>query len=73
MPFAFFLKSLNISSRLFNFKNQQMALFCYLRLYLGIFKSCFPSSVAADGKDNHGFKLEKIDGMPENHQKSYYG
>ena len=41
--------------------------------FWGIFKSCFPSSVATDGKDNHGFKLEKIDGMPENHQKSYYG
>ena len=73
MPLAFFLKSLNISSHMFNFKNQQMALFCYLRLYLGIFKSCFSSSVATDGKDNHGFKLEKIDGMPENHRKSYYG
>ena len=50
-----------------------MALFCYLRLHLGIFKTCFPSSVATDGKDKHGFKLEKIDGVPENHRKSYYG
>ena len=54
-----------------------MALFCYLRLYLGIFKSCFLSSVATDGMDKYGFKLEKIgpifDGMPENHQKIYFG
>ena len=38
-----------------------MALFYYLRLYLGIFKSCFLSSVAMDGKDKYGFKLEKLD------------
>ena len=54
-----------------------MALFCYLRLYLSILKSCFLSSVATDGKDKHGFKLEKIgpifDDMPENHQKIYFG
>ena len=54
-----------------------MALFCYLRLYFGILKSCFLLYVATDGKDKYVFKLEKIgqtfDGMPENHQKSYYG
>ena len=51
-----------------------MGLFCYLRLYLGLLKSSFLSSVATDGKDKHGFKLGPIfDGMPENHQKSYFG
>ena len=52
-----------------------MALFCYLRLYLGILKSCFLLYVATDDKDKYVFKLEKIgqtfDGMPGNHQKSY--
>ena len=38
-----------------------MALFCYLRLYLGILKNCFlQSSVDTDDKDKHGFKIEKF-------------
>ena len=53
-----------------------MALFCYFRLYLSILKSCFLSSVATNVKDKHRFKLEKIgpifDGIPKNHQKSYF-
>ena len=36
-----------------------MVQFCYLRLCLGI-KNCFLSSVAKDGEDGHGLRLEKV-------------
>ena len=35
-----------------------MVQFCYLRLYLGI--QFVLSSVASDGKDGHGLKIEKV-------------
>ena len=74
-----FLKRLKVSSRQLNSKNNGLAL-----LFKPILRhwNCFLSSVATDGKDGNGLKLEKIGPifssfdatfLIKNHQKNYYG
>ena len=36
-------------------------------------RHCFPPSVASDGKDGHGLKLESFNAMPAKSTKKYHG
>jgi len=55
--FSIFLKSKQVSSHQLNSKNNGLALL--LKTILKLW-NCFLSSVATDGKDGNGLKLEKI-------------